>query len=134
MRAELVEWAKGWNSERSERYRWWVLFTALAGLFSINITFTILAVALPKIAKELHSTTNTLTWASQDRPSPSGLRLPCWAKRATCGAIGVSIYWGCWRPVLRHPLRHWHPTPPRSSTIRTLEGLEVPRPVRRRWR
>jgi EmrB/QacA subfamily drug resistance transporter len=48
--------------EGSERYRWIVLWTVLAGLFSVNVTFTVFAVALPRIARELHTTENTLTW------------------------------------------------------------------------
>ena len=47
------------RAHSSERYRWWVLVTVLVGLLSINVTFTVLAVALPRIAHELHSTTNT---------------------------------------------------------------------------
>lgn len=34
----------------------------LAGLFSVNVTFTIVAVALPRIAAELHTSTSTVTW------------------------------------------------------------------------
>ena len=46
----------------SERFRWWVLWTVLAGLFSVNVTFTIFAVALPRIARDFETSTNTLTW------------------------------------------------------------------------
>lgn len=46
----------------SDRYRWWVLWTVLAGLFAVNVTFTIFAVALPRLARDLGSTENTLTW------------------------------------------------------------------------
>src|SRR3954470_2109592 len=48
--------------ESSDRYRWWVLWTVLAGLFSVGFTITILAVSLPRIAADLHSDTTTLTW------------------------------------------------------------------------
>jgi EmrB/QacA subfamily drug resistance transporter len=48
--------------EASDRYRWWVLWTVLAGLFSVGFTITILAVSLPRIAADLHSNTTTLTW------------------------------------------------------------------------
>jgi EmrB/QacA subfamily drug resistance transporter len=48
--------------ESSDRYRWWVLWTVLAGLFSVGFTITILAVSLPRIATDLHSDTTTLTW------------------------------------------------------------------------
>ncbi|MEY2475137.1 MAG: hypothetical protein QOG87_452 [Actinomycetota bacterium] len=46
----------------SDRYRWWILWTVLAGLFAVNYTFTIFAVALPRLARDLGSTENTLTW------------------------------------------------------------------------
>src|SRR5437667_11876075 len=45
-----------------DRYRWCVLWTVLFGLFSVNLTVTILAVALPRIAREMGTTANTLTW------------------------------------------------------------------------
>ena len=48
----------------SDRYQWWVLWTVLAGLLSVNITFTVFVVALPKVAHELHTTVSTLTWTS----------------------------------------------------------------------
>jgi len=48
--------------ESSDRYQWWVLWTVLAGLFSVGFTITILAVSLPRIATDLHSDTTTLTW------------------------------------------------------------------------
>jgi EmrB/QacA subfamily drug resistance transporter len=48
--------------EASDRYRWWILWTVLAGLFSVGFTITILAVSLPRIAADLHSDTATLTW------------------------------------------------------------------------
>src|SRR3989440_13084028 len=48
--------------ESSDRYEWWVLWTVLAGLFSVGFTITILAVSLPRIATELHSDVPTLTW------------------------------------------------------------------------
>ena len=48
----------------SDRYQWWVLWTVLAGLLSVNITFTVFVVALPKVAAELHTSVSTLTWTS----------------------------------------------------------------------
>ena len=46
----------------SDRYRWWILWSVLAGLFAVNVTFTLFAVALPRLARDLESTENTLTW------------------------------------------------------------------------
>lgn len=46
----------------SDRYRWWVLWTVLAGLFAAGFTITVLAVSLPTIARDLHADPTTLTW------------------------------------------------------------------------
>lgn len=46
----------------SARFRWWVMWTVLAGLFSVGFTITILSVSLPRIARDLDSDTATLTW------------------------------------------------------------------------
>lgn len=48
--------------ESSDRYRWWILWTVLAGLFAVGFTITILAVSLPTIADDLGTDTSTLTW------------------------------------------------------------------------
>ncbi|MBI2709285.1 MAG: MFS transporter [Actinobacteria bacterium] len=44
------------------RSPWALLAVVLFGLFSVNVTVTILAVSIPRIARELHSTQSTLTW------------------------------------------------------------------------
>jgi EmrB/QacA subfamily drug resistance transporter len=44
------------------RHRWWVLWTVLAGLFAVNATFTIFAVALTQVAHGFHTTTDETTW------------------------------------------------------------------------
>lgn len=45
------------------RSRWGLLVSVLLGLLATNITFTIFNVALVDIAKGLHTTSTTLTWA-----------------------------------------------------------------------
>jgi EmrB/QacA subfamily drug resistance transporter len=40
-----------------------VLATVLVGLFSVNVVFTVIAVALPRISRELGTTTSVATWA-----------------------------------------------------------------------
>lgn len=57
LRDRLTQRAQG-----SPRFRWWVLWTVLAGLFSVNVTFTILAVSLPQIAKEFGTSESTMIW------------------------------------------------------------------------
>lgn len=46
----------------SSRFRWWVLCTVLLGLLSVNVTFTVFAVALPRIAREFDTSVNALIW------------------------------------------------------------------------
>jgi EmrB/QacA subfamily drug resistance transporter len=64
----------------SDRYRWWVLLAVLGGLFAVNVTFTILNVALPRIARELGTTTNTLTWVITGPLLAFGITAPTFGK------------------------------------------------------
>ena len=50
------------RAQAQGRYRWWVLTVVLMGLLAVNITFTILAVALPRIGRDFGTSTNTMTW------------------------------------------------------------------------
>ncbi|HTT87856.1 MAG TPA: MFS transporter, partial [Acidimicrobiales bacterium] len=50
------------RARASDRYRWYVLAVTLAGLLSSNILFTVFVVALPKVARGLHTTVPTVTW------------------------------------------------------------------------
>lgn len=43
--------------------RWRILAVVLFGLFSVNVTITILAVSIHRIADELHTSEPTMTWA-----------------------------------------------------------------------
>ncbi|HSL59407.1 MAG TPA: MFS transporter [Acidimicrobiales bacterium] len=64
----VVPWPLLWRDrvrhrlERSERYPWIVLATALFGLFTVGFTITILAVSVPGIADDLGAAEATLTW------------------------------------------------------------------------
>src|SRR5207302_10234134 len=62
--------------ESSDRYEWWVLWTVLAGLFSVGVTITILAVSLPRMAADLHSDTMTLSCVITGRLLASGVGGP----------------------------------------------------------
>ena len=46
----------------SPRYRWWVLWVALSGLLATNLLFTVFVVALPEVAKGLHTSVGAMTW------------------------------------------------------------------------
>ena len=50
------------RARKHGRFQWWVLWTALGGLFAVNVNFTIFAVALPRLARELDSSINVVTW------------------------------------------------------------------------
>lgn len=50
------------RARKHGRFQWWVLWTALGGLFAVNVNFTIFAVTLPRLARELDSTINIVTW------------------------------------------------------------------------
>jgi EmrB/QacA subfamily drug resistance transporter len=64
----VVPWPlllRRWMAQRvaaSDRGRWIVLSASLFGLFTVGFTITILAVSLPRIARDLETTPATLTW------------------------------------------------------------------------
>ncbi len=65
---------------RSERYQWWILWTVLAGLLSVNITFTVFVVALPQVARQLHTSVSTLAWTSTGPLLAFGVAAPILGK------------------------------------------------------
>ncbi len=68
------------RAERSPRYRWWALFALLAGLLSLNITFTVFVVALPTVRSDFHTNFSTLTWASTGPLLAFGVAAPFFGK------------------------------------------------------
>ncbi|MFP4512317.1 MAG: MFS transporter [Acidimicrobiales bacterium] len=64
----VVPWPLMWRERMqrrlgdSARYPWIVLATALFGLFTVGFTITILAVAIPRMARDLDAAEATLTW------------------------------------------------------------------------
>ncbi|HLK46331.1 MAG TPA: MFS transporter, partial [Acidimicrobiales bacterium] len=64
----------------SGRHRWWVLSALLAGLLSLNFTFTVFIVALPKVAGQLHSSITVLTWTMIGPLLAYGLAAPLFGK------------------------------------------------------
>ncbi|HLX87516.1 MAG TPA: MFS transporter [Acidimicrobiales bacterium] len=50
------------RARSSPRYRWWVLWVVLSGLLATNLLFTVFVVALPQVAKGLHTSVATITW------------------------------------------------------------------------
>jgi len=68
------------RAERSPRYRWWALTALLAGLLSLNITFTVFVVALPTVKTEFHTNFSILTWASTGPLLAFGIAAPFFGK------------------------------------------------------
>jgi MFS family permease len=68
------------RAERSPRYRWWALTALLAGLLSLNITFTVFVVALPTVKGDFHTNFSVLTWASTGPLLAFGIAAPFFGK------------------------------------------------------
>jgi MFS family permease len=68
------------RAERSPRYRWWSLTALLAGLLSLNITFTVFVVALPTVRGDFHTNFSVLTWASTGPLLAFGIAAPFFGK------------------------------------------------------
>ncbi|HTZ07924.1 MAG TPA: MFS transporter, partial [Acidimicrobiales bacterium] len=54
--------ALGDRARASPRYRWWVLWVSLSGLLATNLLFTVLVVALPQMARGLHTSQAAILW------------------------------------------------------------------------
>src|SRR4029077_18305007 len=65
---------------RSPRYRWWALFALLAGLLSLNITFTVFVVALPTVKSDFHTNFSVLTRGSTGPLLAFGIAAPFFGK------------------------------------------------------
>jgi EmrB/QacA subfamily drug resistance transporter len=70
----------GRHVRRSDRYRWWVLWTALAGLFATGFTITILAVSLGDVARDLGASETALTWTVTGPFLALALSMPLFGK------------------------------------------------------
>jgi EmrB/QacA subfamily drug resistance transporter len=112
------------RAHSSERYRWWVLVTVLVGLLSINVTFTVLAVALPRIAAELHTTTNTLTWVITGPTLAFGVAAPVLGKAGDIWGHRRLYLLGLAGGFCCATLSAFAPNAPALIAVRTLEGFE----------
>jgi MFS family permease len=65
---------------RSPRYQWWALVALLAGLLSLNITFTVFVVALPTVKADFHTSFSVLAWASTGPLLAFGVAAPFFGK------------------------------------------------------
>ncbi len=65
---------------KSPRYQWWALVALLAGLLSLNITFTVFVVALPTVKADFHTNFSVLAWASTGPLLAFGVAAPFFGK------------------------------------------------------
>jgi len=82
----VVAWPRLWRERlgrrvrSSDRYRRWVLWTVLAGLFATGFTITILAVSLGTVARDVHSSPTALTWIVTGPLLTLALTMPLFGK------------------------------------------------------
>jgi MFS family permease len=109
---------------RSDRYQWWVLWTVLAGLLSVNITFTVFVVALPQVANELHTSVSTLTWTSTGPLLAFGVAAPVLGKLGDLRGYRRLYLWGLSGAVLSVILTASAPTAGVLIGARLLDGIQ----------
>ena len=108
----------------SDRYQWWVLWTVLAGLLSVNITFTVFVVALPQVAKELHTSVSTLTWTSTGPLLAFGVAAPILGKLGDLRGYRKLYLWGLSGAALSVVLTASAPTAGVLIAARLFDGVQ----------
>jgi len=109
---------------RSERYQWWVLWTVLAGLLSVNITFTVFVVALPQVATQLHTTVTTLTWTSTGPLLAFGVAAPILGKLGDLRGYRRLYLWGLSGAAVSVVLTASAPTAGVLIAARLFDGVQ----------
>jgi MFS family permease len=109
---------------RSERYQWWVLWTVLAGLLSVNITFTVFVVALPQVAAELHTSISTLTWTSTGPLLAFGVAAPVLGKLGDLRGYRRLYLWGLSGAAVSVVLTASAPTAGVLIAARLFDGIQ----------
>lgn len=105
--------------ERSGRYRTWVLFAALAGMFATTFPVTILAVSLAPIADEFGSSETMMAWVISGPMLLSAVTFPLLGKLGdlrghrtiflfgfTGATIVAALTAFAWDPRFTHRLSH----------------------------
>ena len=108
----------------SDRYQWWVLWTVLAGLLSVNITFTVFVVALPQVAHQLHTSVSTLTWTSTGPLLAFGVAAPVLGKLGDVGGYRRLYLWGLLGAAICVVLTASAPTAGVLIAARVLDGVQ----------
>jgi MFS family permease len=109
---------------RSDRYQWWVLWTVLAGLLSVNITFTVFVVALPQVARQLHTSVSTLTWTSTGPLLAFGVAAPVLGKLGDLRGYRKLYLWGLSGAAISVVLTASAPTAGVLIAARLFDGVQ----------
>jgi MFS family permease len=109
---------------RSDRYQWWVLWTVLAGLLSVNITFTVFVVALPEVARQLHTSVSTLTWTSTGPLLAFGVAAPVLGKLGDLRGYRKLYLWGLSGAAVSVVLTASAPTAGVLIAARLFDGVQ----------
>jgi len=108
----------------SDRYQWWVLWTVLAGLLSVNITFTVFVVALPQVARQLHTSVSTLTWTSTGPLLAFGVAAPVLGKLGDLRGYRRLYLWGLSGAAVSVVLTASAPTAGVLIAARLFDGVQ----------
>jgi DHA2 family multidrug resistance protein-like MFS transporter len=108
----------------SDRYQWWILWTVLAGLLSVNITFTVFVVALPQVAHQLHTSVSTLTWTSTGPLLAFGVAAPVLGKLGDLRGYRRLYLWGLSGAALSVVLTASAPTAGVLIAARLFDGVQ----------
>lgn len=112
------------RAQTGSRYRWWVLTVVLIGLLSVNITFTILAVALPRIGRDLGASTNTMTWVITAPLLLFGVSAPVLGKAGDIWGHRRIYLAGMLGAIVAAALSAVAPNAPTLIAVRAFGGME----------
>jgi MFS family permease len=112
------------RAARSPRYQWWVLGALLAGLLSLNVTFTVFVVALPTVARELHTNISVLTWTSTGPLLAFGLAAPVLGRAGDLFGHRRLYLWGLVGAMVCAVLTATAPDAGVLVMARALDGIE----------
>lgn len=112
------------RAQASRRYPWWVLTALLAGLFALNFTFTVFVVALPTVARQLHTHVSVLTWVSTGPLLAFGLAAPVFGRAGDLFGHRRLYLWGLAGATAAAVLTATAPDAPVLIAARCLDGVQ----------
>ncbi len=96
----------------------------LAGLLSVNITFTVFVVALPQVARQLHTSVSTLTWTSTGPLLAFGVAAPVLGKLGDLRGYRRLYLWGLSGAAVSVVLTASAPTAGVLIAARLFDGVQ----------